>query len=160
MEAEPKNNQKYKTNAILIMAVIIFAVGFGLGFYVFGYHKQTSADYKQCLHQVIDYIDAMEKEQKDLSAKIRALEAERDMLKKGAAPGVAQTSSLQARLDSLERENAFLRTSMSQNQALTQENYQLRGRLQSLEAHMNVQGTVPSIPQPQTGPPATTAVPR
>jgi hypothetical protein len=82
------------------------------------------------------------------------------MFKKGAGPGVAQTSTLQARLDTLERENASLRSNMSQNQALLQENYQLRGRLQSLEGRLNTPGSTPAIPLQQPVPTTPNPAPR
>ncbi|MEN6474869.1 MAG: hypothetical protein ABFD81_12705 [Syntrophaceae bacterium] len=160
MEEEKKIGQKNKTKAILIMSIIIFAIGFGLGFYVFGYHKKSSTDYKQSLREVIAYIDALEKDRNELSAKLKSLDAQREPLKEGAQSGVPQTVSLQERLEALERENASLRSSMSQNQALLQENYQLRGRLQVLEGQMNPQGGGAALQRTQPETPPTTPAPR
>jgi len=159
MEAEQKIGQKNKTKVILIMSVIIFAIGFGLGFYIFGYHKKASTDYKQSLREVIEYIDTLEKERKDLNARLRSLETQKAPLNEGAEVGVTPTTSMQDRLETLERENASLRSSISQNQSLLQENYQLRGRLQALEGGMQppAAGTAPQQTQAaptQTIPPS------
>ena len=158
MEEEKKIGQKNK--AILIMSIIIFVIGFGLGFYIFGYHKKSSTDYKQNLREVIEYIDTLEKERKDLYAKLRTLETQRDPLQEGVKAGATPTINVQERLDTLERENASLRSSMSQNQALLQENYQLRGRLQALEGRTNSPSEGAALQQSQTAPPQTIPAPR
>jgi len=160
MEADQKIGQKNATKAILIMSLIIFAIGFGLGFYIFGYHKKSSTDYKQNLQEVIDYIDTLEKERKDLTAKLRSLETQQAPLNESAKVGVTTTTSVQDRVEALERENASLRSSMSQNQALLQENYQLRGRLQALEGRINPPAEGQALQQTQTAPPQTIPAPR
>lgn len=163
MEGADKSGERKKTNAILIMSVIIFAIGFGLGFYIFGYHKQQTKDYKDVLREVITYIGDLENKQKALMEKNKAFEVELDMLKKGATPENAQTVSLQAHVAALERENGMLRSSMSQNQALIQENYQLRARIQGLETQVNVPRAVPTMPaptQPTAAPPVPAPAPR
>ena len=160
MEAEHKGGQKNMTRAILMLSVIVFAVGFGMGFYVFGYHKKTSADYKQSLREVIGYIDSLEKERKELSERIGAFEAQRDLLKKGAGDDTIQTVELRQRLETLERENATLRSAMSQNQTLLQENYQLRERVQALEGGMDPHRAAAAPQQPQPAMPQTNTSPR
>ncbi len=160
METEHTVGQKSMTKAILIMSIIIFIVGFGLGFYIFGYHKKASTDYKQSLREVIDYIDSLEKERNALSDRLKAFETQREPAKLGAGAAESQTAAVQQRLEALERENASLRSSMIQNQTLLQENYQLRSRVQALEGGMNPQGAGAAAPQPQPVAPQTTTAPR
>lgn len=160
MEAEQKGGQKNMTKAILIMSVIVFAVGFGMGFYIFGYHKKASADYKQSLREVIGYIDSLEKERKELSERIGSFEAQRDFLKEAGGADASQDVELRQRLEALERENASLRSAMSQNQTLLQENYQLRGRVQALEGGMDPHGAGAAPQQQQPVTPQTNTTPR
>jgi len=152
MEAEQKNGNKNRTKAVLIISVMVFAIGFGLGFYIFGYHKRSSTDYKQSLREVIEYIDTLEKERNDLAARLKSLETRQGPLPGGAPVDAAPTTSLQERVDALERENASLRSSMTQNQALLQENYQLRGRLQALEERMGPPAGSSALQQGQPAP--------
>lgn len=159
MQGEGKTVEKKKTNAVLILSVIVFIIGFGLGFYIFGYHKQNTKDYKVELREVIAYIGDLENKQKELMEKNQAIAVELDMLKKGATPQSAETASMQARIAALERENGVLRNSLSQNQALIQENYQLRARIQSLEG-VGVPRTTPAAPLPSTAQPAPAQAPR
>lgn len=159
MQGEGKTVEKKKTNAVLILSVIVFIIGFGLGFYIFGYHKQNTKNYKDELREVIAYIGDLENKQKELMEKNQAIAVELDMLKKGATPQSAETASLQARVAALERENGVLRNSLGQNQALIQENYQLRARIQGLEG-AGVPGTAPTAPVPPAAQPAPAQAPR
>jgi cell division protein FtsB len=149
MEGE---KQKKGPNAILIMSVIIFVIGFGLGFYIWGYHKQKAQDYREVLQEVSDYLVGLEKKNAQISAKNKSLEDEVSMLTKGGKPAAGQTVDLQAQLASLERENAFLRSTLNQNQALIQENNQLRSKVQALEAQLGAMRSsvnpAPNMPQP------------
>jgi septal ring factor EnvC (AmiA/AmiB activator) len=164
METEQKTDRSKgrnsKTKAILIMSIIIFAVGFGLGFYVFGYHKQSSTDYKENLREVISYIDSLEKERKELSDKLKSLEALREPVKPGVQTGDTQPPSQQGRLEALERENASLRSNLNQNQVLLQENYELRVRVKDLEARQGEGAVLQQPLQPQTMPPQMPPQPR
>jgi cell division protein FtsB len=149
MEGEKK---KKGPNAILIMSVIIFVIGFGLGFYIWGYHKQKAQDYREVLQEVSDYLVGLEKKNAQISAKNKSLEDEVSMLTKGGKPAAGQTVDLQAQLASLERENAFLRSTLNQNQALVQENNQLRSKVQALEVQLGAMRSsvnpAPTMPQP------------
>ena len=128
------------------MSIIVFVVGFGLGFYIWGYHKSETKDYKERLREVISYIDSMERLNADMSKEVDGLKKDNSMLK---SPSNAQVVGLQSKILSLQNENASLRSMVGQSQYLIQENARLNSEIQMLRSR---QGT-PSMPNMQQGVP-------
>jgi flagellar motility protein MotE (MotC chaperone) len=147
MDTEMKSKKKM-VNVILIIAVLTFAVGFGLGYYVFAYQKNDKKDYKQSLREVISYITEIENKNTTIEKELAAMRGE-------VNPNGVQTVGSQERISSLERENSALRTAMSQSQSLMQQNMELRGQIQNLQAQLGASrpGGIPQqIPMPQVNP--------
>jgi cell division protein FtsB len=147
--------EKSHARAIVVTLLIIFLVGLFAGYYFWGYRKQLHPDYKEMLKQTISYSTLEEKNQ-GLSGKLSTLENDIASLKKQqSVPEESQMARLNERLSVLEKENADLKTTASQNEALVQENQQLRQRVQTLVEQMNSRpskavGNAPvQIPAPQ-----------
>jgi hypothetical protein len=149
-------NKKILLNPIIIMSIIVFIVGFGLGFYIWGYHKADKKNYKEMLSDVISYIDSMERLNTDMSKEIDGLKKDNSMLK---SPSNAQLVGLQSKIQSLQNENVSLRSMAGQSQYLIQENARLNSEIQMLRSRMG--SSMPNMQQgvPQQGmnimPPAT-----
>ena len=124
-------NKKSLLNPIVIMSIIVFIVGFGLGFYIWGYHKKETKDYKEMLKEVTAYIDSMERLNTDMSKEVDGLKKDNSMLK---SPANAQVVGLQSKILSLQNENASLRTMAGQSQFLIQENARLNSENQMLRS--------------------------
>jgi regulator of replication initiation timing len=143
----PEENKKSGLNPIIIMSLIIFVVGVGLGFYIYSYiNKPEKKDFKAMLKEVIAYIDSMETLNKNLSAEVEGLKKDNSMLK---SPSNAQLVALQSRIQGLERENASLRSMAGQTQYLIQENARLNSEIQILRSRL---GSMP-VPQMNQGAP-------
>jgi hypothetical protein len=144
MQGESK---KSFLNPIIIMSIIIFIVGFGLGFYIWGYHKKETKDYKEMLREVTAYIDSMERLNVDMSKEVEGLKKDNSMLK---SPSNAQLVGLQSKIQSLQNENASLRTMAGQSQFLIQENARLNSEnqmLRSKQGASSVPSVQPGVPQ-------------
>jgi uncharacterized protein HemX len=146
MQGESK---KLLFNPIIIMSIIIFIVGFGLGFYIWGYHKAEKKDYKEMLRDAISYIDSMERLNTDMSKEVDGLKKDNSMLK---SPSNAQIVGLQSKILSLQNENASLRTMAGQSQYLIQENARLNSEIQMLRSRPGAT-SMPNMQQavPQQG---------
>jgi len=143
MQGESK---KLLFNPIIIMSIIIFIVGFGLGFYIWGYHKAEKKDYKEMLRDAISYIDSMERLNADMSKEVDGLKKDNSMLK---SPSNAQLVGLQSKILSLQNENASLRAMAGQSQYLIQENARLNSEIQMLRSRLGAT----SMPNMQQGVP-------
>jgi uncharacterized protein HemX len=143
MQGESK---KLLFNPIIIMSIIIFIVGFGLGFYIWGYHKAEKKDYKEMLRDAISYIDSMERLNADMSKEVDGLKKDNSMLK---SPSNAQLVGLQSKIQSLQNENASLRAMVGQSQYLIQENARLNSEIQMLRSRLGAT----SMPNMQQGVP-------
>jgi chromosome segregation ATPase len=148
--------EKSHARAIVVTLLVIFLVGLFAGYYFWGYRKQLHPDYKEMLKQTISYISTLEEKNQDLSGKLSTLENDIASLKKQqGVPEESQMARLNERLSVLEKENADLKTTASQNEALVQENQQLRQRVQTLVEQMNSKpskavGNAPvQLPPPQ-----------
>lgn len=138
-DAEGKTHVK----AILSVILVIFIAGFVLGYYIWGYGTQKHSDYKDMLQQTITYITTLEEKNLELAKNVSTLENEVASLKKQqGAPADSQVAQLTNRVAALEKENADLKAAVSLNEALTQENQQLRLKVQALVEAMN--GSRPS----------------
>jgi hypothetical protein len=143
MQGETK---KTLLNPIIIMSVVIFIVGFALGFYIWGYHKSATKDYKEMLRETIGYIDSIERLNADMSKEIDGLKKDNSMLK---SPSNAQLVGLQSKILSLQNENASLRSMAGQSQYLIQENARLNSENQMLRSKLGAS----SMPNAQPGMP-------
>ncbi len=146
MQGESK---KSLFNPIIVMSIIIFIVGFGLGFYIWGYNKAEKKDYKEMLRDAISYIDSMERLNSDMSKEIDGLKKDNSMLK---SPSNAQLVGLQSKILSLQNENANLRAMAGQSQYLIQENARLNTEIQMLRSRLG-SSSMPDMQQvaPQQG---------
>jgi regulator of replication initiation timing len=126
-------NKKFIYNPIVIMSIVVFIVGFGLGFYIWGYHKAKEKDYKDMLKDVISYIDGMERLNADLTKEVEGLKKDNSMLK---SPSNAQLVALQSKIQTLQNENTSLRSMAGQSQYLIQENARLNSEIQMLRSKL------------------------
>jgi regulator of replication initiation timing len=133
-------NKKFIYNPLVILSVVIFIVGFGLGFYIWGYHKNEKKDYTAILKDAASYVEGMERLNGSLSKEVEALKKDNAMLK---SPSNAQVSELQTRVQELVRENATLKSASEQTQYLVQENARLNSELQLLKLKTDGTGTIP-----------------
>jgi len=149
--------EKSHIRSILVILLVIFLVGLFAGYYFWGYRKAQHPDYKDMLKQTISYIATLEQKNQELSTRAGSLENEVASLKSQQA-GQDDTTvvRLNERLSVLEKENADLKSSVSSNEALVQENQQLRQRVQTLVEQMNSPkaprpglSAPPSVPAPQ-----------
>ncbi|HEY9160844.1 MAG TPA: hypothetical protein VIS94_07160 [Desulfomonilia bacterium] len=131
-------NKKFIYNPIVIMSIVVFIVGFGLGFYIWGYHKEKEKDYKAMLKDIISYIDGMERLNADLTKEVEGLKKDNSMLK---SPSNAQLVALQSKIESLQNENTSLRSMAGQSQYLIQENARLNSEIQMLRSRLGVSST-------------------
>jgi cell division protein FtsB len=130
--------ERSHVRAIAVILLVIFLGGLFAGYYFWGYRRLIHPDYKDMLKQTISYISTLEEKNQELSSKVSALENEAASLKKQqGVPEDSQLARLNERLSALEKENTDLKTSLSQHEALIQENQQLRQRVQTLVEQMN-----------------------
>jgi septal ring factor EnvC (AmiA/AmiB activator) len=152
--------EKSHTRAIVVTLLLIFLVGLFAGYYFWGYRKQQHPDYKEMLKQTISYISTLEEKNQELSGKLSTLENDIASLKKQqGVPEESQMARLNERLSVLEKENTDLKVIAGQNEALVQENQQLRQRVQALVEQMNSRPSKALGNPPVQIPPAQGTVP-
>jgi len=130
--------EKSHVRAIAVVLLIIFLGGLFVGYYFWGYRRQQHPDYKDMLKQTISYISTLEEKNQELTGRVSALDNEVASIKKQqGVPEDSQIERLNERLSALEKENTDLKATAGQNEALVQENQQLRQRVQTLVEQMN-----------------------
>jgi cell division protein FtsB len=130
--------EKSHVRALLVILLVLFLFGLFLGYYIWGFQKQKHPDYKDMLQQTITYITTLEEKNQELAKGISSLENEVSSLKKQQGmPENSQITKLNERVAVLEKENVDLKSVLSQNEALSQENQQLRQKVQALVEDMN-----------------------
>ena len=130
--------EKSHVRALLVILLVLFLFGLFLGYYIWGFQKQRHPDYKDMLQQTITYITTLEEKNQELAKEISGLENDVSSLKKQQGmPENNQITKLNERVAVLEKENVDLKSVLSQNEALTQENQQLRQKVQVLVEDMN-----------------------
>ena len=130
--------EKSHVRALLVILLVLFLFGLFLGYYIWGFQKQRHPDYKDMLQQTITYITTLEEKNQELAKGISSLENEVSSLKKQQGmPENNQITKLNERVAVLEKENVDLKSVLSQNEALSQENQQLRQKVQALVEDMN-----------------------
>ena len=128
--------ERKKLIAYLIVVIMLFGTGFGLGYYLWGVDREQKPDYKKYLSKTINYIDNLEKNNqgfikqiKGLQSKVAAIEKD---VKDAQSQSDAQSKSLQVKTASLEEEKARLQSLLGENQKLSTEKEQLQGKIDSL----------------------------
>ena len=130
--------EKSHVRAVIVVLLVVFLGGLFVGYYFWGYRKQQHPDYRDMLRQTISYISALEEKNQEMTGRISTLENEVASLnKQQGLPEESQIARLNEKVSALEKENALLKSSAAQNEALTQENQQLRQRVQTLVEQMN-----------------------
>ena len=125
--------ERKKIIAYLIVVIILFGAGFGLGYYLWGVDKEQKPDYKKYLSKTINYIGNLEKNNQGFIRQIKVLQSkaaaiEKD-LKDVQSRSDAQSKSLQTKTASLEEEKARLQSLLRENQKLSTEKERLQGKI-------------------------------
>lgn len=128
--------EKKRSMIPLVIAVMLFVVGLILGYYIWGANKEKQIDYKKFLTETVNYIATLEHKNQKLLAEVDTLETEVNMLQQKQAAGMEQDSgqmdALSRRITALEKENQELKTAITENDRLAQENRELKERIQDL----------------------------
>jgi cell division protein FtsB len=141
--------EKKRSMIPMVIAVMLFVVGLILGYYIWGINKEKQVDYKKFLAETVNYIATLEHKNKKLLAEVDTLETELNMLQQKQAAGTQQDTSqmdgLSQRITVLEEENRDLKSALTENNRLAQENQELKSRIQGLIDEKNA-GGVPVEP--------------
>ncbi len=128
--------ERKKLIAYLIVVIMLFGTGFGLGYYLWGVDREQKPDYKKYLSKTIDYIASIEKDNQGFIKQIKGLKSEVAAINKDVkddqSRSDAQSKSLQIRIASLEEEKARLQSLLGENQKLSKEKEQLQTKIDSL----------------------------
>ena len=128
--------ERKKLIAYLIVVIMLFGTGFGLGYYLWGVDREQKPDYKKYLSKTIDYIANIEKDNRGFIKQIKGLKSEVTVINKDVKDAQsrsdAQSKSLQTRIASLEKEKARLQSLLGKNQKLSKEKEQLQTKIDSL----------------------------
>ena len=128
--------ERKKLIAYLVVIIILFGGGFGLGYYLWGVDREKAPDYKKNLSKTIDYIASIEKDNRGFIKQIKGLKSEVTVINKDVKDAQsrsdAQSKSLQTRIASLEKEKARLQSLVGENQKLSKEKEQLQTKVASL----------------------------
>jgi Tfp pilus assembly protein PilN len=133
--------EKKRSMIPLVISVILFVAGVVLGYYIWGFNKEKQVDYKNFLQETINYIATLEHKNKKLLDEVDTLETEMNMLQQKQTTSTVQSTdqidTLSARISALEKENLELKTAISENNRLVQENQELKLRVQELLDEIN-----------------------
>ncbi len=128
--------ERKKLISYLIVVIMLFGTGFGLGYYLWGVDREQKPDYKKYLSKTIDYIGNLEKNNQGFIKQVKRLKADIATLKKDVKDAQiqfdAQSKSLQDKSASLEEEKARLQSLLGENQKLSKEKEQLQAKIDSL----------------------------
>ena len=128
--------ERKKLIAYLIVVIMLFGTGFGLGYYLWGVDREQKPDYKKYLSKTIDYIANLEKNNQGFIKQIKGLKSKVAAINKDVKDAQsrsdAQSKSLQIRIASLEEEKARLQSLLGENQKLSKEKEQLQTKIDSL----------------------------
>jgi len=133
--------ERKKLITYLIVVIMLFGTGFGLGYYLWGVDREQKPDYKKYLSKTINYIGKLEKNNQDFIKQIKGLQSKVAALKKDLkdvqSRSDAQSKSLQARTASLEKEKARLQSLLGKNQKLSTEKEELQAKIDQLINELN-----------------------
>ena len=128
--------ERKKLISYLIVVIMLFGTGFGLGYYLWGVDREQKPDYKKYLSKTIDYIANLEKNNRGFIKQIKGLKSEVTVINKDVKDAQsrsdAQSKSLQTRIASLEEEKARVQSLVGENQKLSKEKEQLQTKVASL----------------------------
>ena len=128
--------ERKKLISYLIVVIMLFGTGFGLGYYLWGVDREQKPDYKKYLSKTINYIGNLEKNNQGFIKQVKRLKADIATLKKDVKDAQiqfdAQSKSLQDKSASLEEEKARLQSLLGENQKLSKEKEQLQAKIDSL----------------------------
>ncbi|MEA3415198.1 MAG: hypothetical protein U9R02_03430 [Thermodesulfobacteriota bacterium] len=128
--------ERKKIITYLVVVIMLFGTGFGLGYYLWGVDREQKPDYKKYLSKTIDYIANIEKDNQGFIKQIKGLKSEVAVINKDVknaqSRSDAQSKSLQTRIASLEKEKSRLQSLLDKNQDLAKENKQLQTKIDSL----------------------------
>ncbi len=128
--------ERKKLISYLIVLIILFGGGLGLGYYIWGLDTQKKPDYKKYLSKTIDYIANLEKNNRGFLKQAKQLKADIGALKKDMKDAQiqldAQSKSLQDKSASLEEEKIRLQSSIDESQKLAKEKEQLQTKIDQL----------------------------
>lgn len=145
--------EKKRSMIPLVISVLLFVAGLVLGYYIWGLNKGKQVDYKNFLQETINYIATLEHKNKKLLDEVDSLETEMNMLQQKQTTSTVQSTdqidALSSRISALEKENLELKTAISENNRLVQENQDLRRKVQALQDEINAGKTnVPPLEPP------------
>ena len=142
--------EKKRSMIPLVIAVMLFVVGLILGYYIWGVNKEKQIDYKKFLTETVNYIATLEHKNQKLLAEVDTLETEVNMLQQKQAAGSQQDTSqmdaLSQRITALEKENQELKSAITENNRLAQENRELKDRIQALVQEKDDASAQPAEP--------------
>ena len=128
--------ERKKLIAYLIVVIMLFGTGFGLGYYLWGVDREQKPDYKKYLSKTIDYIANLEKNNQGFIKQIKGLKSKVAAINKDVKDAQsrsdAQSKSLQTGIASLEEKKARLQSLLGENQKLSKEKEQLQTKIDSL----------------------------
>ena len=128
--------ERKKLISYLIVVIMLFGTGFGLGYYLWGVDRKQKPDYKEYLSKTIDYIASIEKNNRGFIKQIKGLKSKVTVINKDVKDAQsrsdAQSKSLQTRIASLEKEKARIQSLLGENQKLSKEKGQLQTKIDSL----------------------------
>ncbi|MEA3222588.1 MAG: hypothetical protein U9P49_05430 [Thermodesulfobacteriota bacterium] len=155
---EEKKNKS--STAPIILAVVVFIIGLGLGYFLWGVNREKAPDYKNMLKETIDYIATIEHKNRQTIQKVDALENEIAMLQKEkVASEVSEETEVKIKemekeIQVLQEENASLKSSTTTQKEILQQNRMLKATIQQLTEEltsMNARmGAVQELVEPQT----------
>ena len=134
--------ERKKLISYLIVVIMLFGTGFGLGYYLWGVDREQKPDYKKYLSKTINYIGNLEKNNQGFIKQVKRLKADIATLKKDVKDAQiqfdAQSKSLQTRIASLEEEKARLQSLLGENQKLSKEKEQLQAKIDQLRNELDM----------------------
>lgn len=157
-EVSCMTNEKKNSMIPLLLVLIVFIVGLGLGYYIWGVKRHKQVDYKEFLKQTIDYIATIEHKNLRLVEQNTALENEMALVKEQQkqTPQDVKGSieELEATVRTLQQDNANLRMNADRNETLIQMNEQLKKQIEILSLELESLKSTPVIPPENSQMPA------
>lgn len=126
---------------IIVVVIAIFFGGYGVDYFKWGKTEEQPPDYKVLLKDAVGYIEGLERREKELDQRLSAAAKTNASSKQEMTSAENQDQTmlkdLQAKIETLEKENAELQKTISQNENLAAENRQLKERLQTYVNEIN-----------------------
>lgn len=127
--------EKNEIIAYLVLLAVLFVVGVGLGYYIWGMERGEQPDYRTCLSKAAEHLAAIETSNRELHNKTEVLQKEIAALtvriKEGPDKLNEQIRKLESQVASLTREKEKTVNVTTENRELKE---QVKGLAQELEA--------------------------